>query len=214
VPRHDRAHVLVVAKAPCAGRVKTRLCPPCSPSEAASIAEAALADTLETVAACHADRRVIALDGPPGAWLPPGFDIVAQVAGELQRRLAAAWAAAGGPGVQIGMDTPQVTPELLDLALDAVTAGPRAAALGLAVDGGWWAIGFAHPQPAAFTGIRMSTPTTGRAQHDRLITLGLEVNELAELRDIDTFDDALAVAATVPESRTAQAVDAVAATLV
>jgi hypothetical protein len=188
------------------------LCPPCSPFEAAAIAEAALADTLDTVVACHADRRIIALDGRPGPWLPPGFEVVTQVGGGLSRRLAAAWAAAGGPGVQIGMDTPQVTPQLLDRALEAVNLGPRAAAFGLATDGGWWAIGFARPHPAAFTGIPMSISTTGRAQRARLIALGLEVAELPELRDIDTFDDALAIASTLPGSRTARAVDAVAAT--
>src|SRR5262249_3936520 len=55
------SHVLVMAKAPVPGRVKTRLCPPCTPTEAAALAEAALADTLDAVAACHADRFVVAL---------------------------------------------------------------------------------------------------------------------------------------------------------
>ena len=66
-------NVLVVAKAPLAGFSKTRLCPPCSPQEAADIAEAALADTLIAVASCRADRRVLALEGRPGSWLPSGF---------------------------------------------------------------------------------------------------------------------------------------------
>src|SRR5215213_8649771 len=91
-------HVLVVAKAPEPGRSKTRLCPPCSPQEAAAIAEAALADTLEAVAACGVDRRVLALDGPPGPWLPPGFEVIPQVSGSLDVRLCEAWMTAGGPG--------------------------------------------------------------------------------------------------------------------
>ena len=85
--------------------------------EAAALAEAALADTLDAVAACGAGRRIVALDGAPGPWLPAGFEVVPQVDGPFDRRLAAAWAAAGGPGVQIGMDTPQVTAALLDDAL-------------------------------------------------------------------------------------------------
>jgi glycosyltransferase A (GT-A) superfamily protein (DUF2064 family) len=95
-----------MAKSPVPGRVKTRLCPPCTAEEAASLAEAALADTLDAVAACGASRHILVLDGVPGPWLPPGFQVVPQTAGGLDRRLAAAWALAGGPGVQIGMDTP------------------------------------------------------------------------------------------------------------
>ena len=51
--------VIVLAKAPVAGRVKTRLCPPCTPAEAATLAEAALADTLAAAvapAAVHIPR--------------------------------------------------------------------------------------------------------------------------------------------------------------
>src|SRR5436190_1635035 len=105
--RRRGAHVLVMAKAPRSGLVKTRLCPPFTPAEAAAVAEAALRDTLAAVAASGADRRIIALDGPVGPWLPPGFEIIEQCQGSLDLRLAHAWAQADGPGVQIGMDTPQ-----------------------------------------------------------------------------------------------------------
>ena len=67
----DIVNLLVMAKAPVAGRVKTRLCPPCTPAEAAAIAEAALADTLDAVAACGAGRRIVALDGEPGPGCRP-----------------------------------------------------------------------------------------------------------------------------------------------
>ncbi|HEY2637380.1 MAG TPA: glycosyltransferase, partial [Solirubrobacteraceae bacterium] len=82
-----------MAKAPVAGLVKTRLCPPLSPEEAAAVAEAALADTLAAVGACRADRKIIALDGRPGPWLPEGFDVVPQTGRGLALRLANAWAA-------------------------------------------------------------------------------------------------------------------------
>ncbi len=199
-------HVLVMAKAPVPGRVKTRLCPPFTPTEAAAVAEAALRDTLEAVAACGADRRVIALDGAPGPWLPPGFDVVPQVEGSFDRRLAAAWQAAGGPGLQIGMDTPQVTPGLLDRCLARLLAPGVDAVLGPAEDGGWWAIGLHHPDDRIFLGVPMSTAGTGRAQRARLDELDLVVDTLGCLRDLDTVDDALALAVTHPELRAAQAV--------
>ena len=68
--------------------------------------------------------------------------------------------AAGGAGVQIGMDTPQVTPALLDEAL--ASARLHRAALGLAVDGGWWAIGLRRPDSQVFAGVPMSTQADGR----------------------------------------------------
>ena len=193
-------HVLVMAKAPIAGRVKTRLCPPCTPQEAAALAEAALADTLDAVASCGAGRRILALDGAPGRWLPPGFDVIPQVEGPFDRRLAAAWGSAAGAGVQIGMDTPQVTAGLLDDALASLEE--TGAALGLAVDGGWWAIGLRRPDRRVFTGIPMSTAGTGAAQDRRLRDLGLSVTALPTLVDLDTADDLPAVTASGSAIRT------------
>ena len=195
------SHVLVMAKAPVAGRVKTRLCPPCTPEEAAAVAEAALADTLDAVAACGAGRRIVALDGAPGPWLPPGFEVIPQVDGPFDGRLAAAWALAAGAGVQIGMDTPQVTADLLDDALSSLDS--TSAALGLAADGGWWAIGLRRPDRRVFTGIPMSTDHTGAAQDRRLRDLGLTVTALPTLVDLDTAEDLPAVTASGTAIRTA-----------
>ena len=158
--------LLVIAKAPVPGRVKTRLCPPCTPAQAAALAEAALADTLEVVAATPARARVLALEGPTGAWLPSGFDVVAQSGGGLDHRLAAAFAAVEGPAVLIGMDTPQVTVSLLCEAADALLTPGRDVVLGPASDGGWWAIGLRRPDPRVFLGVEMSTAHTG-ARQDR-----------------------------------------------
>ncbi len=194
-------HVLVMAKAPVPGRVKTRLCPPCDLVEAAVLAEASLADTCDAVARSGAARRVVALDGEPGDWLPPGFEVVRQRGRSLDERLANAWVDTGGPGIQIGMDTPQVTPAALDEALELLGAGSRTAVLGPALDGGWWAIGLERPDPRVFLGIPMSTPHTGVAQRRRLRALGHRVAELSSLRDVDRIEDAVAVARVAPASR-------------
>lgn len=191
---------LVMAKAPVAGRVKTRLCPPLSPAEAAAVAEASLADTLDAVSRCGAERLVVALDGAPGPWLPPGFEIVAQRGAGLDQRLAAAWEDVAAPGVQVGMDTPHLQPLHLDAALASIE--DHDAALGLAVDGGWWAIALRRPDPACFLGVPMSTDRTGRAQHRRLLDLGLAVADLPVLADIDTAEDLAEVAREHPGLRT------------
>lgn len=193
--------VVVVAKEPVPGRVKTRLCPPLRPDEAAAVAAAALADTLDAAAACGADRRLLVLDGEPGAWLPGGFDVVPQVPGGLAERLAAAWSHVDGPAVQIGMDTPQVRPAYLDDALASVVG--HDAALGPAHDGGWWGLALRTPRTDVFTGVPMSTDRTSVEQKARLERLGLDVVELRELRDIDDVADLRAVAAIAPWSRTA-----------
>jgi uncharacterized protein len=200
------SHVLVMAKEPVPGRAKTRLCPPCTPTQAADIAAAALADTLEAVSRCGADRWVLALDGRPGPWLPPGFKVVPQVAGSFDTRLTAAWAATGGPGLQIGMDTPQVTGALLDVGLEHLLRPGCDAVLGPALDGGWWCIGLHQARPDLFTGIPMSTADTGAHQWTRLAQLGLHTTGLTPLRDIDTMADARILADEHPHLRTARAV--------
>ncbi|MFF2512865.1 DUF2064 domain-containing protein [Streptomyces sp. NPDC058086] len=185
--------LLVIAKEPRPGRVKTRLTPPFTPREAALLAEASLVDTLRTVAATPARRRVLVLDGAAGDWLPGGFDVVPQCAGSLDERLAAAFAGCDGPALLIGMDTPQVTPELLTVDFAGCDAY-----FGPAEDGGFWALGLAAPDPALLRGVPMSTPTTGAVQRKRLVAAGLCVRDLPRLRDVDTAADAEAVAAVAP----------------
>jgi glycosyltransferase A (GT-A) superfamily protein (DUF2064 family) len=203
-------HLLVMAKEPVPGRVKTRLSPPLSPSEAASVAEAALADTLAAVAACGADRKLVALDGEPGPWLPPGFTVIPQHGDGFAARLALAWRDAGGPGLQIGMDTPQVTPALLDACL-AATADPNVSAtLGLALDGGWWALGLSERwQVDVFAGVPMSTSATGAHQLASLRAHGYRIAELPVLIDVDTVTDARQVAAQAPFGRFARRLETV-----
>lgn len=206
MPRDDLPHVLVMAKAPVPGRVKTRLCPPCSPEGAAAVAAAALQDTFAAVGACPGVRPVVALDGSPGPWLPAGWTVVPQVPGPLGVRLAAAWSAVGGPGIQIGMDTPHASPAQLRSVLRTLLSPGVDAVLGPALDGGWWVIGLRTPHPAVFHGVPMSTPHTGAAQLARLRALGLRVQLVEPLRDLDTIEDAASIARLAPNTRTAAAV--------
>ncbi|MEU8487162.1 DUF2064 domain-containing protein [Streptomyces sp. NPDC048641] len=193
--------LLVIAKSPVPGRVKTRLTPPFTPEEAALLAEASLVDTLHAALATPARRRVLVLDGAPGPWLPPGIDVVPQCGGGLDERLAAAFAGCSGPAVLIGMDTPQVTPALLAPALGPDAWWDCDAWFGPADDGGFWALGLAEPDPALLRGVPMSTAHTGAAQRTRLTDAGLRVRDLPVLRDVDTADDATVVAAAAPDGR-------------
>ena len=201
------AQLIVIAKEPVPGRVKTRLTPPFAPAEAAALAEAALADTLAAVASAPVARRVLALDGAPGRWLPPGFDVIAQRGGGLDERIVAAFADAHTalpvPAVLIGMDTPQVTPDLLAAAAGPLVSGAADATFGPAADGGFWLLGLREPDPALVLGVPMSRADTGAHQFARLA--GLRVEMLPELTDVDTFNEAELIAAAIPGSRFAAA---------
>ncbi|MGH2913980.1 MAG: TIGR04282 family arsenosugar biosynthesis glycosyltransferase [Solirubrobacteraceae bacterium] len=198
--------VMVIAKDPRPGYVKTRLCPPLSPDQAAQLAVAALADTLDVVAATPAARRVLVLDGAAGRWRRPGIEVIAQRGDGLAERLGHAFAAIAGPALLVGMDTPQLTPSLL---IDGLTAlSSHDAVLGPAHDGGYWSIGLRRPDPEVFAGVPMSTRDTLRHQRSRLRSLGLTLYEQSPLRDVDTEADARAVAALAPGTRFGRAVEA------
>lgn len=193
--------ILVMAKAPVPGRVKTRLCPPLTPDQAADLALAALLDTLDTVVAAPALRRVLVLAGEPGPWVPAGVEVLPQHGAGLDDRIANALAAVSGPVVLIGMDTPQLTADQITVSFAAHDAW-----FGPAADGGFWALGLRDPDPALVRGVVMSRPTTGAEQLRRLRRAGLRVGHLPVLRDVDTAADALRVAAAVPGGRFARTV--------
>ena len=201
--------LIVIAKSPVPGRSKTRLCPPCTPDQAARVAEAALRDTLDACRGTAVDDRVLVLDGSSGSWAE-GFRVVAQRGHGLDDRIANAFADAGPDpdgSVLIGMDTPQVTSELLQAAMATLRTPGVDGVLGPAADGGWWAMGLRRPIPAHVMGVPMSSPRTLHSQRVRWDQLGVPRIELPELRDIDTFEDALAVAEMIPGSRTAAVVE-------
>lgn len=196
------AALVVMAKAPVAGQCKTRLCPPFSPEQAAILAEAALVDTLQAVAwTPGAARRVLVLDGAPGPWLPDGFELLPQRGAGLGERLANGVCDVGEPLLMVGMDAPQVTRAQLAGALEQLDEPAVDAVLGPTPDGGYWAIGLSTPDPNVFAGVPMSTAQTCSAQRARLLELGLRTATLQTLRDIDTFEDATAVAALAPWTR-------------
>ena len=202
----DARAIAIIAKAPLAGRSKTRLTPPCSAAQAAILAAGALIDTLAAVAATPGARRIIVLDGDPGPWLRPGFELIAQRGTGLAERLAAAFADIGEPALIVGMDTPQLTPRMLSHALARLADAD--AVLGAAPDGGYWTIGLQHADDAVFAGVPMSDPATCAVQRARLRALGLRTHELPELRDVDDIADARAVAALAPRTHFARTLGA------
>ena len=210
-------HLTVIAKAPVAGQVKTRLCPPCTPGQAADIAEAALADTLEAIVLVVGGtgiRPVLLIDGEPPAVTPAEFEVVPQRGDGLEQRLRHGFCDLG-PGIIVGMDTPHAVAGL-SAAFGQLERGVDV--LGLAVDGGFWAIGLACVDDddflaAVFGDVPMSTSRTGVYQLRRLHQLGRPVHMLASTRDLDTVEDLLAAAGDKRVGRLGGVLSAVAATL-
>jgi glycosyltransferase A (GT-A) superfamily protein (DUF2064 family) len=199
--------VLVVAKAPVPGLAKTRLAIDLGPEGAASIAAAALLDTLEVVHGLDVAARVVALTGDLARAargdeldvMLRDFVVLAQRGAGLDERLAAAHAdtaeVASVPVLQIGMDTPQVTTDLLARAAACLATDDVDGVFGPATDGGWWALGLTDPARASFLrGIPMSQPDTGVRTLAGLRRVAGAVVELAELTDVDTVADLWPVA--------------------
>jgi glycosyltransferase A (GT-A) superfamily protein (DUF2064 family) len=190
--------IVVLAKEPQPGRVKTRLQSLFSADEAAQLAAAAIRDTQQAVRASRVPRRVLCWDGNSSRFAD-GFEVLPQRSGTLNDRLAGAFDDLGRDGsarvLLIGMDTPQISAALLETDWDDCDA-----ILGLSEDGGFWAIGLHTPDPArVFAGIEMSTARTGSAQLAQLLSLGRSVKLLPPLRDIDEPADAAYVADHFPD---------------
>jgi len=215
--------ILVVAKAPVPGFAKTRLCPPASALQAADIAAASLLDTLGAVLDTPGAIPVVAMTGDlanaaRGREISRAlreFAVFAQHGRDFAARLANAHIDTGTlhpglPVVQIGMDTPQVTPEILASTREALLQPDHDAVLGPAEDGGWWALGLRDPHHArALTDVPMSQTDTGDLTRQALVDKGLNVGSLITLSDVDTMADAHRVAKLNPLGRFSEAVAAV-----
>ena len=202
--------VLVVAKAPVPGQAKTRLAASIGAQAAADIAAAALLDTLDAVAATQVQARVVALTGDLGDASAgdeirsrlADFTVVPQRGADFAERLAnahvdAAEVAGWLPVLQIGMDTPQVTADLIsECARDLLAAD---AVLGMARDGGWWVLGVMDATMAdCLRDIPMSRPDTGVVTLAALEDTGIDVSLVPTLADVDTVDDIEAVRRACP----------------
>ena len=217
-----RVAVIVMAKSPVPGRVKTRLCPPLTPVQAAQLAAAALADTLGQVNLLARRRSdvspMLALSGDLSDAMSrvrlgrmlfgkDPWQVFAQWGGSFADRLAHAHQFCDGQSAgaemtfQIGMDTPQITAGQLAGGLQRLRMPGVDAVLGPAADGGWWALGLRRPELAeVLREVPMSTPETAERTVAALRGAGAQVAFLETLTDVDTIADAEAVARSAPQT--------------
>jgi uncharacterized protein len=203
--------LVVIAQEPRLETMDGRLSPPWTLAQAAAVRLAALADTLETVAATPASRRVLALDGQPGPWVPSGLDVVAPRRGTLGNLLFGAFEdcfhVSDEAVVLIGMDTPQLTSDHL-LTTQLLLQTSADAVVGATPSGGTWMIGLSYLHPGAFAGTPASSDDTAEAQIERLRACGYRVAVAEQLRDLGDAHDAVALADQLSGTRLAEAVQA------
>jgi uncharacterized protein len=189
-----RRAVVVIAKEPVPGGVKTRLAATLGDDGAALAAAAMLADTVAGMVAVDAEPWVCF--APPDArtrmaHLAPDCGLLAQVEGDLGDRLAACFAALLGGGAQwvviVAADTPHVPRATYQAAfalLDQVDV-----VLGPAVDGGYYLVGAKAALPELFVGIPMGTDAVLQVTIQRAIHRRLRVGTVPMLRDLDRLED-------------------------
>jgi rSAM/selenodomain-associated transferase 1 len=195
--RRSGSAIVVMAKTPRPGTVKTRLCPPLSAEAAADLASCLLRDT---VAGALASGAPVMVAYSPGdgremleSLLPPGLHWAPQRGGDLGARMHGAMEAAGAlgysPTIIVGTDSPTLPRGILTTAIDALCAGAADVVFGPSEDGGYYLAGAAAPVPGLFENVAWSS---ARALDDSLRNaeaLGLRTLTLPTWYDVDTAQD-------------------------
>lgn len=196
--------IVVMAKAPRPGHVKTRLHPLLGPEHAATLQATLIAHTCDVahnVAAVYLAVEPASAHSEVDALTPPGVRVIGQVGADLGARMATAvdqvQAAGHAPVLVVGSDAPTLGPDRLREALVLLATPGVDAVLGPALDGGYYLIGLSTPVPEAFSidaGL-WGGPDVLAATRQALRAGGRSVRLLAPLRDLDTPEDAAALLA-------------------
>jgi len=204
----------LVARAPIAGRCKTRLIPALGAEGAARLYEAMLHDSLRALASVGASRLVLLAAPEEGgvevlrALAPAPWEVVPQSGGELGARLQSAMlrlTVSGDAVVFVGSDSPALPAEALASSLTFL-ARPGKVVLGPCDDGGYYLIGLSSPVKALFQQMPWSTSAVLETTRNRCRALGLAVHELPSSYDVDD-DRGLARLVAEPRERAPRSYD-------
>jgi rSAM/selenodomain-associated transferase 1 len=200
--------VAIVAKAPRAGHVKTRLCPPLTAREAAALGRCFLRDRISQVRNLSGTTPVIAYapvrERDVFERLAPDFALVPQHGHDLGERMRSALGALLRSGhraaVAIGTDTPTLPPALLQRAVDLAASIDVDVVLGPAEDGGYYLIAVRADYPTLFEDIPWSTAVVLDVTLRRAEAAGLRCALLPTWFDVDTPDDLARLRAVLAET--------------
>ena len=186
-------HLVIFAKNPVPGAVKTRLHARYTPTQAAAIYRAFVLDTVDAAMQARVDLRCVAFD-PPGAEVElgdlagPGWVLFAQVSGDLGERMYLAARHCFDLGarrvVVLGTDVPSLPPSRIDRAFELLEANEIV--LGPSMDGGYYLVGLSRPVREIFRDIAWSTARVFAQTLERARAAGLAVGVLPSWHDVDT----------------------------
>jgi hypothetical protein len=190
--------LLVFAKQPLPGRVKTRMTPPLSPEEAADLYSSMLLDVLDKCCRLPAAELLLLYENQPGSReffssLFPEEALFPQTGEGLGERLENAFSLAFSRGcrraVVIGSDSPDLPIRHIENAFRLLEGGGQDAVFGPTEDGGYYLLGLTSPQPLLFRDIPWSTHKVLEASLEKCSEAGLRAELLPRWYDLDTADD-------------------------
>jgi rSAM/selenodomain-associated transferase 1 len=197
-----KAALVIFAKAPIPGQVKTRLCPPLTADEATTLHGSFVLDTLERTRTAVAklklpfDRYLACSPSSTAVFFRIMEErqvvmLIDQQGDDLGVRMSRAFETMFARGYErvliVGTDVPSLPLEHYKRALTLLDK--HEVVLGPALDGGYYLIGLNKPTPALFENIPWSTDRVLSLTHEKANRLGLSIGLLPEWRDIDTIDD-------------------------
>lgn len=198
--KSDRAEaVVLMAKAPAAGRVKTRLCPPLDPGESAALYACMLGDMADEVSSVSRVRKYLFLDPPESTVFLRGepfraFERFPQRGRDLGDRMRGAAATAFRRGARrvviVGADCPSLSAGTVRRAFRELSTG-ASVVFGPSADGGYYLIGLSSPDDRLFRGFRWSTAEVLRNAAARCRIDSAPFSFLPPGRDVDTWEDIL-----------------------
>jgi rSAM/selenodomain-associated transferase 1 len=203
-PQHSApgTALVIFAKAPIPGQVKTRLCPPLTPDEAATLHGSFVLDTLERTKAAMAkwklplDRYLACAPSSTLVFFKimeerQGVKLIDQEGDDLGARMSRAFDGLFGRGYRrvfiVGTDVPSLPLDHYRQALALLESHDLV--LGPAHDGGYYLIGLTKPAPALFELIPWSTSDVLRLTREKADRLGLRTALIPSWRDVDTIED-------------------------
>jgi rSAM/selenodomain-associated transferase 1 len=198
----------IMAKAPHAGAVKTRLCPPLTARAAAALARCFLCDRIAQIRGLAGVSPAIAY-APASARdlferLAPGFRPLPQRGAELGARMRSTLATLFSSGhraaIAIGTDTPTLPTSVIQRAVDLIASGDVDLVLGPAEDGGYYLIGARADHPTLFDDVPWSTAAVLEITLGRARAAGLRAACVSPWWDVDTPGDLIRLRDVLTES--------------
>ena len=197
--------LVIFAKAPIPGQVKTRLQPQLTPRESADVARLLLQITIHKAVQFWPGEIILSagLDARHPFLVEMATQhqlrIETQAEGDLGQRMHQAMQQFGYPVAIIGSDIPQINEHVLKAAHTYLSSGNNV--LGPSDDGGYYLIGLARANPALFEKILWGSNKVLEQTLEKARTMSLELQQLTPINDVDTWSDLNAAAKEVPQLR-------------